>query len=30
MATPQSLSPEILLHISQSLNLPLRGLVAGH
>jgi len=28
MATPQSLSPEILLHISQSLNLPLRGLVA--
>ena len=28
MATPQSLSPEILLHISQFLNLPLRGLVA--
>src|ERR1700678_3456171 len=28
MATPQSLSPEILLHISQQLNLPLRGLVA--
>ncbi len=28
MATPQSLSPEILLHIAQSLNLPLRGLVA--
>ena len=28
MATPQSLSPEILLHISQLLNLPLRGLVA--
>jgi len=28
MATPQSLSPEILLHVSQQLNLPLRGLVA--
>jgi uncharacterized protein len=28
MATPQSLSPEILLHISQSLNIPLRGLTA--
>ena len=28
MATPQALSPEILLHISQQLNLPLRGLVA--
>ena len=28
MATPQSLSPEILLHISQQLNLPLRGLAA--
>ena len=28
MATPQSLSPEILLHIAQSLNLPLRGLTA--
>jgi uncharacterized protein len=28
MATPQSLSPPILLHISQQLNLPLRGLVA--
>jgi len=28
MATPQSLSPEILLHVSQLLNLPLRGLVA--
>jgi uncharacterized protein len=28
MSTPQSLSPEILLHISQQLNLPLRGLVA--
>ena len=28
MATPQSLSPAILLHISQQLNLPLRGLVA--
>src|ERR1700689_1938701 len=28
MATPQSLSPEILLHISQQLNLPLRGLLA--
>ena len=26
MATPQSLPPEILLHISQQLNLPLRGL----
>ena len=28
MATPQSLSPEILLHVSQELNLPLRGLIA--
>jgi uncharacterized protein len=28
MATQQSLSPEVLLHISQSLNLPLRSLVA--
>jgi uncharacterized protein len=28
MAIPQSLSPEILLHISEQLNLPLRGLVA--
>jgi protein Tex len=28
MATPQALSPEILLHISQQLTLPLRGLVA--
>jgi uncharacterized protein len=28
MATPQPLSPEVLLHISQLLNLPLRGLVA--
>ena len=28
MATPQALSPEILLHISQQLNVPLRGLVA--
>ena len=28
MATPQPLSPVILLHISQQLNLPLRGLVA--
>src|ERR1035438_660563 len=28
MATPQPLSPEILLHIAQSLNLPLHGLVA--
>ena len=28
MAIPQSLSPEVLLHISQQLNLPLRGLVA--
>jgi len=28
MATPQVLSPEILLHISQQLNLPLRGLVS--
>ena len=28
MATPQSLSPEIILHISQQLTLPLRGLVA--
>src|SRR5271166_3772978 len=29
MATPQSLSPEVLLHIAHSLNLPLRGLVAA-
>ncbi len=28
MATPQALSPQILLHISQQLNLPLRGLAA--
>jgi len=28
MATPQALSPEILLHISQQLTLPLRGLVS--
>ena len=28
MATPQPLSPAILLHVSQQLNLPLRGLVA--
>ncbi len=28
MATPLALSPEILLHISKQLNLPLRGLVA--
>jgi len=28
MAEQQSLSPEILLHISQQLNLPLRGLVS--
>jgi protein Tex len=28
MATPQALSPAILLHISNQLNLPLRGLVA--
>jgi uncharacterized protein len=28
MAIPQSLSPDVLLHISQQLNLPLRGLVA--
>src|SRR6202051_3460951 len=28
MATPQALSPEILLHISQQLTLPLRGVVA--
>ena len=28
MAEQQSLSPEILLHVSQLLNLPLRGLVA--
>src|ERR1700722_16712467 len=28
MATSQALSPEILLHVSQQLNLPLRGLVA--
>jgi uncharacterized protein len=28
MATAQPLSPEILLHVSQLLNLPLRGLVA--
>jgi len=28
MSDAKSLSPEILLHISQSLNLPLRGLVA--
>jgi uncharacterized protein len=28
MSTPQALSPEILLHVSQQLNLPLRGLVA--
>src|ERR1700676_536054 len=28
MAEQQSLSPEILLHVSQQLNLPLRGLVA--
>ena len=28
MATPQALSAAILLHISQQLNLPLRGLVA--
>jgi uncharacterized protein len=28
MATPQSLSPEILLYVAQQLNLPLRGLVA--
>ena len=28
MATPQSLSPETLLHISHQLNLPIRGLVA--
>ena len=28
MATPQPLSSEILLHVSQQLNLPLRGLVA--
>ncbi len=28
MATPQALSPDILLHISQQLTLPLRGLVA--
>jgi uncharacterized protein len=28
MSTPKALTPEILLHVAQSLNLPLRGIVA--
>ncbi len=28
MSTPKSLTPEILLHLAQSLNLPLRGIVS--
>src|SRR3569832_495409 len=28
MSTPKSLTPEILLHVAQTLNLPLKGIVA--
>ena len=28
MSTPKSLTPEILLHIAQTLNLPLRGIIS--